>query len=54
MSSLRSRPTGARKGTLKEQAHTYFEAMKMMFIPMMVTIGIICIAFFVAWLLLLA
>lgn len=38
------------KGTFKEQLRTYWNTVKMMFIPMMVTIGIICIVFFIMWL----
>ncbi len=42
---------GAR-GTLGDQAKTFFGAMKMMFLPMLVTMGIITVAFFLMWLLL--
>ena len=38
------------KGTFKEQMQTYWNTVKMMFIPMMVTIGIICAVFFIMWL----
>ncbi len=54
MSGLYGQRSRGAKGTVKDQARTYFEAMKMMFIPMLVTIGIISVAFFIAWLLLLA
>ena len=37
------------KGSLKEQARTYWNTVKMMFIPMMVTIGIICVVFLIMW-----
>ncbi len=40
------------KGTLSEQAKTFFTAMKMMVKPMLVTMGIITVAFFIVWLLL--
>ena len=40
------------KGTLKEQARTYWNTVKMMFIPMMVTIGIICLVYLIMLLLL--
>ena len=40
------------KGTPKEQLTTYWNAVKLMFVPMMVTIGIICAVFFIMWLLL--
>ena len=39
-------------GTLKEQARTYWNTVKMMFIPMMVTIGIICVVYLIMLLLL--
>ena len=40
------------KGSLKEQARTYWNTVKMMFIPMMVTIGIICVVYLIMLLLL--
>ena len=40
------------KGGFREQARTYWNTVKLMFIPMMVTIGIICLAFFIMWLML--
>ena len=40
------------KGGFKEQARTYWNTVKLMFMPMMVTIGIICLVFFIAWLML--
>ncbi len=40
------------KGSLKEQGRTYFNAMKLMFVPMMVTIGIISLIFLIMWVLL--
>ena len=49
LSGVDKRYVGA-KGTLKEQARTYWNTVKMMFIPMMVTIGIICAVFFIMWL----
>ena len=36
---------------LADCARTYWEAVKMMFIPCLVTIGIIGVAFFIMWLL---
>ena len=38
------------KGTFKEQARTNWNTVKMMFIPMMITIGIITAVFFIMWL----
>ena len=38
------------RSTLKEQRDTYFSAVKMMFLPMLVTIGIISVAFLILWL----
>ena len=35
----------------QECAATYFGAMKMMFVPMLVTLGIICLVFLVLWIL---
>ncbi|MBQ9780257.1 MAG: hypothetical protein IJW00_11450 [Clostridia bacterium] len=35
----------------QECAATYFGAMKMMFIPMLVVLGIICLVFLVLWIL---
>ena len=37
------------KGTLREQARTYFAAVKLMFWPMMITLGIIFVAFLITW-----
>ena len=54
MSSLRGvdkQYTGP-KGGFKEQLRTYWNTVKMMFIPMMVTIGIITVAFLIMWILL--
>ena len=54
MSGLRGvdkRYTGP-KGGFKAQARTYWNAVKLMFVPMLVTIGIICLAFFIMWLML--
>ena len=54
MSGLRGvdkRYTGP-KGGFREQARTYWNTVKMMFVPMMVTIGIISLAFFIMWLML--
>ena len=35
---------------LSDCARTYWEAVKMMFIPCLITIGIIGVAFFILWL----
>lgn len=43
---------GRKRSSFKEQRKTYFEAMKMMFVPMLVTIGIISAAFLITWLIL--
>ena len=54
MSALRGvdrRYTGP-KGGFKAQIQTYWSAVKLMFVPMMVTIGIICLAFLIMWLML--
>ena len=40
------------KGTLKDQARTYWNTVKLMFVPMMVTIGIITAVFLIMWILL--
>ena len=40
------------KGGFKAQLNTYWNAVKLMFVPMMVTIGIICLAFLIMWLML--
>ena len=54
MSGLRvvdKRYTGP-KGSFKDHARTYWNTVKLMFVPMMVTIGIISLAFFIMWLML--
>ena len=38
------------RGTAKERAETYFAAVKMMFMPMMATIGAICVLFLALYL----
>ncbi len=38
------------KGTLSDQWNTYKSAVKMMFVPMLVAIGFICVVFLLAWL----
>lgn len=48
-SSLYGAPRLSR-GTLKEQWETYKRAVKMMIVPMFVTIGIICLIFGALWL----
>lgn len=40
------------KGTLKDQMRTYWNTVKLMFVPMMVTIGIITGVFLIMWILL--
>lgn len=40
------------RSSLKEQADTYFAAVRMMFLPMLVVIGILTLAFLIVWFLL--
>ncbi len=40
------------KGGFKASLQTYWNAVKLMFVPMMVTIGIISLAFLIMWLML--
>ena len=40
-----------RRASFGEQFKTYTQAVKMMFLPMLVVIGIICVVFLVLWLL---
>ncbi len=42
------RTPGAR-GTLREQLRTYFAAVRLMFWPMMITLGIIFLSFLITW-----
>ncbi len=42
--------TRGRKSTYKDRWNTYWSAVKMMFLPMLVTVGILCVAFLVTWL----
>lgn len=42
------RESGA-KGTLREQMRTYFAAVKLMLVPMLVTLGIIFASFLFTW-----
>ena len=51
LSGVDKRYTGP-KGTFKEQLTTYWNTVKLMFVPMMVTIGIIIAAFLIMWLML--
>ena len=37
------------KGTLREQLRTYFAAVKLMLVPMLVTLGIIFVSFLITW-----
>ncbi len=39
-------------GTMKDKAHTFFSAMRMMFVPMLIMMGIITAAYFIVWLML--
>ena len=48
-SSLYGNPTPYH-GTRKEQWETYKRSVRMMFVPMLVTIGIICLVFGALWL----
>ena len=56
--SAQDRPTRAGRdpnllrprASFKEQRDTYFAAVKMMILPMLVTIGIICVAFLILYL----
>ena len=54
MSALRGidKRRSTAKGTLRDQARTYWNTVKLMFIPMMVTIAIISLAFLIMWLML--
>ena len=49
LSGVDKRYTGP-KGTFKDQVRTYWNTVKLMFVPMMVTIGIITLAFLIMWL----
>ena len=54
MSALGGANRGLRlgKSTLKDQAKTYFAAVRQMFIPMLVTIGAISVVFGILWVIL--
>ena len=41
--------TPGAKGTLREQMRTYFSAVKLMFVPMLVTLGLIFVSFLLTW-----
>ncbi len=43
------RKGGARRSSFKEQWKTYTEAVKMMFLPMLVVIAILCVAFLIMY-----
>ena len=43
---------GRRRASAREQWHTYSSAARQMFMPMIIVMGIICIAFGIAYLLL--
>ena len=40
---------GGAKGTVREQIRTYFAAVKLMLVPMFVTLGIIFVSFLITW-----
>ncbi len=52
MSGVRGGKSNGAKGSLLDQGKTFLGAMRMMFVPMLVTMGIIAIAFLVVRLLL--
>ncbi len=52
MSALGGGRTGGPRGTLKEQKNTFFRAMRMMFIPMLVAMGLISVAYLIVYLML--
>ena len=37
------------RASAREQWNTYVQSVKMMFLPMLVTIGIICVVFLILW-----
>ncbi len=43
---------GGARGSLKEQKATFFKAMRMMFVPMLIVMGFITIAYLIAYLML--
>lgn len=43
---------GGSRGSLKEQKETFFKAMRMMFVPMLIVMGFITIAYLIAYLML--
>lgn len=43
--------SGRPRASFKDQFRTYIESVKMMFVPMLVTMGIITAAFLIFWLL---
>lgn len=49
----RGAPLG-RRSTMREQASTFFGAMRMMFVPMLVVIAILCAAFGITYLLMIS
>ncbi|MBR2343737.1 MAG: hypothetical protein IKA64_05730 [Clostridia bacterium] len=54
MSALGGKPKAQSRGSFSKKSPwtTYKEAVRMMFIPMLVTIGIICLAFLIMYLML--
>jgi len=45
-------PSFGRRASFKQQAKTYFAAVKMMFLPMLAMIGAICILFLILYIVL--
>ena len=41
--------TPGAKGTLREQMRTYFAAVRLMLVPMLVTLGLIFVSFLITW-----
>lgn len=48
-----TRRDGTPRASFKEQWRTYTAAVRMMFLPMLVVLGIICLAFLITYLLIL-
>ena len=45
-------PSFGKRASLKEQAKTYFAAVKMMFVPMLTVMGAICVLFLILYIIL--
>ena len=41
--------TPGTKGTLRDRARTYFAAVRLMLVPMLVTLGLIFVSFLITW-----